>query len=507
MSSFLMASDLVTPRPLPEWLAGVLVVFTSGAVLVLEILGIRLLAPYVGATLRVYTSIVGVVLAGIALGTWAGGGLADRFSPERMLGPTLIAGGVAVLFVLPMVRLTAAGTSTDDIYTVVLLTVVAMLIPALVLSAISPMVIKLQLKSLSSTGSVVGRLSALGTAGAIVGTFLTGFVLIGAFSVSTILISLGVVLIISGLITIGAYGFARKSVPNIGMVMILMAAPGALATNFIGTGCDEETSYYCVRLVQDSENASGTFLELDNQTHSYIDSNDDSYLRFWYTRSFALVADTTKPDTRLDTLSVGGGGMSMPRYFGATRNSGTNTVLELDRELVAINERQLSLDVDESRIEISFGDARTSISEVEDRSQDFVLVDAFGQEAVPWHLTTEEFWNELERTMRSDAVAVMNVIDYTPNSLLKAELATMKQVFSNVILFEQRSSGGNWTLIGSNGPIDAESLSAAVEDSELEGQIISGAELSDFIENAPVLTDNFAPVDQLISPARSITYS
>src|ERR1051325_10865228 len=78
---------------MPTWLAGAVVFFTSGSVLVLEILAGRLLAPYVGVRLETYTSVIGIVLGGIALGTWLGGRLADRVDPRRTVGPLMVAGG------------------------------------------------------------------------------------------------------------------------------------------------------------------------------------------------------------------------------------------------------------------------------------------------------------------------------------------------------------------------------------------------------------------------------
>ena len=73
-----------------------LVFVCSAAVLMLEILAGRLLAPYVGISLETYTSIIGTVLAGIAVGAWVGGKLADRIDPRRLLGPTVALGGLLV---------------------------------------------------------------------------------------------------------------------------------------------------------------------------------------------------------------------------------------------------------------------------------------------------------------------------------------------------------------------------------------------------------------------------
>ena len=91
-------------RPL---LAGLIVFCTSAAVLALEILAVRLLAPHLGITLEVTTGVIGTILAGIAVGTWLGGQLADRTDPRRLLGPILIAGGVLALAVVPMIGLAA----------------------------------------------------------------------------------------------------------------------------------------------------------------------------------------------------------------------------------------------------------------------------------------------------------------------------------------------------------------------------------------------------------------
>ena len=94
------------PRPskLRPFDAAALVFVCSAAVLMLEILAGRLLAPYVGISLETYTSIIGTVLAGIAVGAWAGGKLADRIDPRRLLGPTVALGGLLALFTVPIVR-------------------------------------------------------------------------------------------------------------------------------------------------------------------------------------------------------------------------------------------------------------------------------------------------------------------------------------------------------------------------------------------------------------------
>ena len=142
---------------------------TSAAVLVVEILAGRLVAPYVGVSLETYTGIIGTVLAGIAVGSWAGGWLADRRDPRRLLGPTLLAAGAAALLAPPIISTLGPGVAATGggPAGIVILAVTAFVLPTALLSAVSPMVAKLRLVSTAETGVVVGGLSAAGTAGAL----------------------------------------------------------------------------------------------------------------------------------------------------------------------------------------------------------------------------------------------------------------------------------------------------------------------------------------------------
>ncbi|MDP1793708.1 MAG: fused MFS/spermidine synthase [Acidimicrobiales bacterium] len=167
-----------------RWAAGVagpfLVFCTSAAVLVIEILAGRLVAPYVGVSLETYTGIIGTVLAGMAAGSWAGGWAADRFGPRRLLGPTLVGAGVTALVAPAIISTLGPGVADGDggPVGIVTLAVAAFVLPTGLLNAVTPMVAKLRLATTAETGAVVGGLSAAGTAGALVGTFLTGFVLV-----------------------------------------------------------------------------------------------------------------------------------------------------------------------------------------------------------------------------------------------------------------------------------------------------------------------------------------
>ena len=172
--------------------------------LVLEILSVRLLAPYVGLTLETTTSIIGAVLAGIAAGAALGGRLADRIDPHRLVVALLIGGGLLVLVTVPIVRALGPSASEGGNVAAVGVTFAALVPVAAVLSAVTPTVARLQLRDLRASGTVVGRLSAWATAGALVGTFGTGFVLVPLLPVSSSVLAIGVVLVLTGVL-LGVY--------------------------------------------------------------------------------------------------------------------------------------------------------------------------------------------------------------------------------------------------------------------------------------------------------------
>ena len=191
-----LPEDGAVPAPL----AALLVVLSSAAVLVLEVLVSRLVAPYVGLTLETYTAAIGVALGAIAAGAALGGRLADRIDPRRWLGPALAVGGALVLSARPTVFAIGGGFRGLGPVGTVVLVLFAVAPAALVLSMVTPGVVKLRLRTLAETGETVGRLSALGTLGALAGTFLTGFVLLSAFPTSTLLLLTGLLLVVTGLV-------------------------------------------------------------------------------------------------------------------------------------------------------------------------------------------------------------------------------------------------------------------------------------------------------------------
>lgn len=472
-----------------SWRAITSVFFASAVVLVIEIIASRLMAPYVGISLETYTGIIGTVLAGIAVGAWAGGALADRRDPRTLLGPVLIVGGALTLLSMPIIAVMGPALGTGPV-AIVTLTTSAFLLPCAVLSAISPMIAKVRLDRLAETGTVVGGLSAAGTVGGLAGTFITGFVLLAALPSRPVLIVIGSTLIVAGFVV--TWVLRRKPPAVVAVVLVLATGLLVAATT---SPCQYETAYFCVRIEPDPAVPTGRSLYLDRLRHAYVDLADPTLLDIRYIRLFRDVADTL-PDGSVDALHIGGGGFTFPRYLDAVRPGTHSRVLEIDDTLVQLNREQLGL-VLTPDLEVRTGDARLALADEPTDSRDLVVGDAFGSTSVPWHLTTAEVVAEIDRILRPDGIYVMNVLDGGESRFAKAELATLADRFEHVAVIVPDGgvpAGGtvNQVLLASHAPIPDVEIAAA------DGRLLRGDEARAYFEGAMVLTDDFAPVDHLL---------
>lgn len=482
---------------MPARLAAALVLLTSAAVLVLEILVSRLVAPYVGLTLETYTAAIGVALAAIAAGAALGGRLADAVDPRRWLGAATAVGGALVLTSRPLVF--AVGDAFRGLGPggTVVLVLLAVAPAALALSLVPPGVVKLRLRTLAETGATVGRLSAVGTLGALAGTFLTGFVLLSALPTSTLLLVTGVLLVVTGLgVAVALRGPSR----DLAAVLALGALTGSWLVAADGP-CEYETRYYCAAIVADPEREGGRVLLLDGLRHSYVDLDDPMHLEFRYTQRIGDVV-AAQPAGPLDVLHLGLGGGTIPRHLAAVRPGSRSTVLEVDPQVPEIDRARLGLG-DVPDLEVRVGDARTSIADLPTGAYDVVVGDAFGSLAVPWHLTTREMVAEVRRVLRPGGTYALNVIDFPPLAFAEAETATLLEAFASVALLAPPETvagdaGGNLVLVASDQPIDVEALATRAASRGEPGSVHSDART--FAGKANVLTDDAAPVDQLLTP-------
>ncbi len=476
--------------------AAAFVVFTAAAaVLVLEILAARLMAPYVGVSLNTYTGIIGTVLAGIAAGTWAGGRAADALPPRQLLGPVLAVGGVLALASPPLMTVLGKQVQGSSLIAIVALSGATVFLPAFVLSAVTPIVVKMQLHDLSTTGRVVGRLSAWATAGALVGTYGTGFVLSAHLHTRVIVSGIGVLLIVVG--GIAWWRLARGIAPIAAALVLVLAIGAAAAGASVKGPCRVESAYFCIRVLSGPPGTPDRLLMLDNLAHSWVDLRNPRELGLAYVRVLASAVDAIAPSGEpVATLHIGGGAFTLPRYIDSTRPGSSNTVIEIDPAVVDTAKTDFGLRETPS-IDARVGDARVLARDERPGSFDFVIGDAFSGRSVPWHLTTREFLEELRGLLRPGGVYLMNVID-PQFEFARAEAKTLRQVFRHVALLRMPGAT-NYILVASNRAFDAGAIAGRAGERDTPVVAVTGDALDRLIGAAEVLDDDFAPVDQLLN--------
>jgi spermidine synthase len=281
-------------------------------------------------------------------------------------------------------------------------------------------------------------------------------------------------------------------------VALAAIALGALSTT-LNSPCDAETTYHCASIHADAARPGGRELLLDDLRHSYVDLNDPTHLEYPYSRWIGDAIDaTTRPRAPLDAVVVGGGGFTLPRWVVATRPGSHVRVLEVDGELVDFVKRHLGLRTSPA-LRVSVGDARIGMLDVRSGSADVVIGDAFGSLAVPWHLTTVEWTDQVRRVLKPGGLYALNVIDLAPLGLLRAETATLLDVFADVRLVTYAGvngspAGGNAVLLASDRQLPEVLGSDANGATTYSRQAVEA-----FAAGAQTLRDDDAPVDQLLT--------
>jgi spermidine synthase/MFS family permease len=508
--------------------AALVVFIASFCLLVIELVAGRILAPYVGVSLYTWTSIIGVVLAGISGGAWAGGWLADRRPRGSTLGWLLIASGAAALLIVPATEelaadeglLTRFGVAMTLLQRVVALSFLLFFIPAFFLGMISPVAVKLAVRDLASTGRTVGAIYAFSTLGSIAGTFMTGFYFVATFGTRATLLGVGVALIATAFLLGDLLGrWMRAAVAVLlagGLLFLAIRSPMPAAPND-GIALDqwgiihfEESQYYTIqveRTVREDTGAPIHALHLDHLVHSYNDVADPLHLEYEYLRTFNQVVDWkagASPVFR--ALFIGGGGYTLPRLIDHAHPMAEVDVVEIDPAVTRVVHRFFGLPRN-TQIRSVNEDARWFAMRSQ-QSWDLIFVDAFNDLSVPYHLTTREFAAELERLLAPGGAAVFNVIDsFEKGRFLASYIATLQSVFGekNVALLmtsaaDMESSRSTFVVVASAAV--QEILSDVASNPKSASWHLPHPELQRYLQRrrAIVLTDDFAPVDNMLAP-------
>ncbi len=505
----------------------------SFCVMVVELTAGRILARYLGTSIYTWTSIIGVVLSGIALGNYTGGRLADRGRPAKTLSLLFLAASIGCGLV-PMLNRAAGSWQLFWMFSwparVCLHIAFVFLLPSFILGMVGPVVAKFALDQGRQPGWTIGAVYAWSALGSIAGTFLTGFVLIG--SMGTAAICWMVAGLLAGLAVVYA---VRSWLPYLwGATLVLVTLWG-----FGGGGgwaqamgeqlglrephnpaviYERDSPYFFIRVMQSPRFPRVRWLMLDQVLHSAIDLDDPANIekRFQYpymTIWAAITRQAAGGKKHLRALVIGGGGYVFPRYLRYAWPQGTIDAVEIDPMVTTAAMHTLGF-VAEGAVRVHHLDARHYVNELVWRRHqdpeavppfDVIYGDALSGLSIPFQLATREFNDHIRSLLAPDGLYMISVIDLVRSGDFLGALAnTFRQSFPFVYvvaagqLRDSEFARNMFVVIGANSPLDMARLDLRASD----GSVLDEARLRELEERAGelVLSDDYAPVDNLLAP-------
>ncbi|MDX6644321.1 MAG: hypothetical protein QOK40_48 [Miltoncostaeaceae bacterium] len=408
-----------------------LVLVAGASSLAAEMAGARLLAPFFGASNLVWANVIGLILIYLSAGYWLGGRLADRHPTERALCVVMLVAAVALALVPFLTRplFSAAASAFADVsagaFVASFLGAMAMFaIPVTALGMVAPWAVRLSVRDVSEAGAVAGRLYALSTLGSIVGTFLPVLVLIPAIGTRRTLLATAALLALAA-----APGLAPRLRPAplalIGLALVPLGpvkAGGMDRVLFEG-----ESPYQFVEVVRQPDGDTVLHLNEGFAVHSLLPGRGVLTDGYW-DAFLALPLLTGRPDGRLAVLGNAGGTVAN-LYERAWPRAPIDGV-EIDELVSDVGRRYLGMR--NPRLRVHTADARFWLRGARGRF-DAIVVDAYRQPYIPFHLVTREFFALVRDHLAADGVLAINV--GTPPRLTEAATriaGTMRAVFPAV---------------------------------------------------------------------------
>lgn len=535
------------------------VAFTCGAAcMALEMVGVRLLEPYLGSTIYVWGAIIGIFLGSLALGYYLGGMLADRFPRFSTLG-TLVFISALWTFAIPPAAIMIGGWASDAFadprWQAFCASLILYAVPSALLGMVSPFLIRLAARNVSSMGRTAGGLYAISTFGSIVGTFLVSFVLTEYIGSMNITWGTGAVLLLAAVLCwLAERNPGNTALMLIGAVIAFFAwgkaakadAARAIATGFTRESPDSparqmengrhlemrESAYHLINVFDGQYDYAGrTFLPAGRAAR-YMVFNDQlesgcilrdgrpevpAATACGYVRLLTLGTVITRKAPENIAIIGCGGGIGALMFCHDFPGVKRVDVADIDPDVFALAGKYFNYpypDRADSPVRSHVVDGRQLLRRTPDAAWDYIILDAYTAGGrIPKHLISREFFALANQKMADGGVLVANIIsglDGENGRLLAAVRKTAGAVFRHVYVFPRDPAhSSNVILVASNHP--GERLGAAQlwrNFQEINGKLLkqpveyavrntpaSQADLS----AAPLLTDDFCPTDSMVS--------
>lgn len=488
------------------------VVLICGAVvMIFEITGSRALAPFIGTSTYIWTSLIGVILGALSAGYWIGGRMADRLPKKHVLGSaTLAAAGlIALTTLIKDPFLTGIAELPTGLELKAVISALILFAPASVaLGFVTPYAVKLRMDSLGNAGRTVGRLYALSTIGSIIGTFVAGFVLLPFLGTNRTLYLITAALFLATFLLI-PFRLDRK-ISSAGIVLILAITANELTSYVMYRAIgfeDIDTEYSRVRIFRSTDPNTHqpieamTFDPHSTQSAMFIDNDE---LVFEYTKFYHLIS-ILKPGFQR-SLMIGGAGYSFPKAYLASYPHASLDVVEIDEALTQIARQRFRLRYND-RLRIIHEDGRVFLNHSDTAAYDVLMIDAFGSLfSVPYQLTTIEAVTQMHRTLTEDGVVVFNLgsaVRGDASLFFQAEFVTYKAVFPFVYMFKVRPERSVAELQNLIVVACKRECLPPSSDDRFIGPLLDRRYLDEVPSTVPVLTDDLSPVEQYMSIAQA----
>jgi spermidine synthase len=483
-----------------------IVVFVCGAVVMMfELVGSRVLGPYFGTSLFVWTSLIGIILGSLSLGYYLGGKIADKKSSFKSLSLIIFLAAISIGLMVSIKDfwLIVLQNNFTDIRTSSVLASLTLFLPASVfLGMVSPYAVKLKLNNLNTSAQTVGTLYAISTTGSIFGTFLAGFYLIPHFGTNKLLIILSITLIIISL-ALSAKKDTRIKLSVFAIVVIGWFVISGLNYMLPKSGfIDVDTAYnriWIYNRIDFRTNKIVKMMGINNENHSSMFLDNDELVNE-YTKYYHL-AKHFNPNFK-KTLMLGGAGYSYPKDFLHKYPEATIDVVEIDPKVTELAKKYFRLE-ENPRLTIYHEDGRVFLNKTQEK-YDVIFGDAFSSHySLPYQLTTKEAVQKKYNILNDDGIVILNIIsaiEGEKGKFLRAEYATYKSLFPQVYLFPVTHSD--------YGNVVQNIILVALKSEKDQTFNDSDPKLNEYLQHLwkkmvdadiPILTDDFAPVDYYIN--------
>lgn len=418
------------------------IVFVAGfASLGVELAASRLLAPFFGTSLLIWANLIGVILFYLAAGYVLGGRWADRDPRPRTLLVILVCAGVAVgilpVIAAPVLSLAVPALARFDAslgLVSFLGAVILFAIPVTLLGCVPPFALRLAARDIATVGTTGGGLYALSTLGSILGVYVSVFWLIPTIGTRLTFLSFAAALLLVALIALWHARATALAIAALGLVLLV----GGLDLRERGPVkplddaiFETESAYNYIQVLQDGELRLLTVNEGQAYQSAYV---PNAVLLGGYWDLFLLAPLLTSNAPPRTLLVVGLAAGTVTKQFAKVYPGIRMDGIEIDPEIVRIGRELFAMD--EPNLNVIVGDGRAALRARADR-YDLIVLDAYRQPYIPFHLATVEYFEEIGTHLTPDGVLALNAAR-TPNDprLAAALAATLGRVFPTVVMLD-----------------------------------------------------------------------